>query len=387
MHKPCNFFARCLPWTLSATLLATATCVVAASFDWAKATPESQGLSGPRLAALKDDLAARKTSAFLVVRNDRIVFEWYAEGSGPGRKHYTASMAKAIVGGVSLGVALSDGRLNLDDPATKYVPQWKSDPKKSKITLRELGSHTSGIEDAEEDRLPHNQLTGWKGEFWSPGEPPHDSFTMARDAAPVTFEPGKGFAYSNPGLAMLTYCVTAALRDAPHKEIRSLLRDRIMRPLGVPDDDWSVGYGRAPVVDSLPLVGSWGGANYTARAVARVGQLMLHRGVWEGRQLMSEDAVNQITHDAGTPGHCGIGWWSNNDRQYPELPRDCFWGTGAGHQILFVAPSLNLVAVRNGEMLGPAAPEPDAYHEPVRKYLFDPLVAAITDDVRPESRR
>ena len=158
--------------------------------------------------------------------------------------------------------------------------------------------------------------------------------------------------YSNPGIAMLTYCVTVALRGTPHQDVRTLLRERVMRPIGVPDAQWSVGYGRTCTVDGLPLVASWGGGGYTARAAARVGRLMLREGNWEGRQLISREAVRLVTRDVGTPGNCGIGWWSNNDGSYPELPKDAFWGSGAGHQILLVVPSLNLIAVRNGEITG-----------------------------------
>src|SRR3954469_6085092 len=95
------------------------------------ATAESQGMSSAKLEAMKANLAARKTSGLLIIRNDRIVYEWYAEGNSAATKHYTASMAKAVVGGLSVGVALSDGRLALDDLACKYIPQWKTDPRKS----------------------------------------------------------------------------------------------------------------------------------------------------------------------------------------------------------------------------------------------------------------
>ena len=125
-----------------------------------------------------------------------------------------------------------------------------------------------------------------------------------------------------------------------------------MRPIGVPDEHWSVGYSTTFAVDGLPLVGSWGGGNYTARATARVGRLMLREGDWEGRRLISAEAVRSVTRDAGTPGNCGIGWWNNNEGGFPELPQDAFWGSGAGHQVVFVVPSLNLIAVRNGNTLG-----------------------------------
>jgi hypothetical protein len=51
-----------------------------------------------------------------------------------------------------------------------------------------------------------------------------------------------------------------------------------MRPLGVPDAEWSCGYNKTFPVDGLPLVGSWGGGSYSARATARIGRLMLRLG-------------------------------------------------------------------------------------------------------------
>ncbi|MGB2713860.1 MAG: serine hydrolase [Vicinamibacterales bacterium] len=348
-------------------------------FDWVTERPERQGMSSAKLTAFKDHLA-RTTKSLLVIRNDKIVYEWYAIDHGPDKPHYTASMAKALVAGLSLGVALNDGRLALDDPAGRYVRAWQDDPRKRLITLRHLGSHTSGLEDAEADDLPHDKLTGWKGDFWKRLEPPRDPFTIARDLTPLVFAPGERFSYSNPGIAMLSYAVTAAIAGGPHRDIRSLLRDRIMKPIGVADKDWSVGYNSTFTVDGLPLVGSWGGGGYTARAVARVGRLMLRRGDWDGRRLLSASAVMQISEDAGMPGHGGVGWWSNQDGKYSTLPRDAFWGSGAGHQVLFVVPSKQLVAVRNGAVLNNAM----EHHDALNAELFTPLMDAIEGDVRPQ---
>src|SRR5438270_3291477 len=111
-------------------------------FDWKTATPESQGLAGSKLNALRDELAKRRTRAFLVVRNDQIVYEWYAPGVAAETKQGTASLAKAAVGGLSLAVAIADGRIRLDDPAAKFIPEWKADPPKARIMVRQLGSHT-----------------------------------------------------------------------------------------------------------------------------------------------------------------------------------------------------------------------------------------------------
>jgi CubicO group peptidase (beta-lactamase class C family) len=360
-----------------------------ASFEWTAAAPESQGLSAAKLALLKDKIAGH-TKALLVIRNDKIAYEWYAEGRTSKDKHYTASMAKAIVGGLSLAVAVNDGLISTDDQAAKYVPQWKDHPLKSQITIRHLGSHTSGIKDSQnpEERargIDQKDFTGWEGEFWrwrARSQPsPNDAFSISRDVAPMLFAPGKEFHYSNPGIAMLTYCVTASLKRRPHADIRTLLRERIMRPIGVAEDDWNCGYGKTEIVEGLPRLASWGGGNFTPRATARIGRLMLRKGDWDGQRLLSESAVEAITSHGGLPGHCGMGFWTNAADRYPGFPRDAFWGSGAGHQVVLVIPSLKLVMVRNGDALpaDPNVPDKDdaRYQEPLFALLFKPLLDAV----------
>jgi CubicO group peptidase (beta-lactamase class C family) len=354
--------------------------------DWPVAAPEEEGMSLARLDAIKERLAEKKTRAFLVVRNDRIVYEWYASGVTAGTLQGTASLAKALVGGMSLAVAVTDGKISIDDPAAKFVPQWKDDPRKRKITIRHLGSHTSGLSDSTTETVKNEEQPGWMGEFWRRLDPPRDPFTLARDEAPMLFAPGERLQYSNPGLGMMAYCVTAAIRDSEQKDIRALLRERVMRPIGVPDAEWSAGYGKTFVVDGLPLVAAWGGGAFTPRATARIGRLVLHEGNWEGRQILSKGAVRQVTGDSGLTGHCGLGWWSNGGERYPGLPKDAVWGAGAGDQLLFVVPSLNLIMVRNGQTLAPGPNEPPVrdddvftkYHDYRARILFEPLVEAVT---------
>ena len=357
------------------------------AWDWQTATPESQGMSQEKLDALKDELVRRKTTVFLVIRNDRIVYEWYAPGHGPTKQQGTASLAKALVGGMALSVALTDGRIALTDKASKYIPQWKDDPKKSRIEIRHLGSHTSGLADAEEGSLAHDKLTGWKGDFWKRLPVPNDPFTLARDKTPVVFEPGKELGYSNPAIAMLTYATTVAVKDGPEKDVRTLLRDRVLRPIGVPDEDWSVGYKETVTVDGLPLVASWGGASFTPRAEARIGRLVLRTGDWNGTRVVSKGAVARVTGSAGLPGEVGMGWWTNHSGRYRGIPKDACWGAGAGDKVLLVIPSLNLIMVRSGELLTPAVREVDAdgkavgvlerFHDARVKVLYEPLVAAV----------
>ena len=72
------------------------------TFEWTSSTPDEQDVRAENIAAMWADIEKRGTEAFMVIRNDRIVFEGYAEGWNRRRRHSTASLAKALVGGVPL---------------------------------------------------------------------------------------------------------------------------------------------------------------------------------------------------------------------------------------------------------------------------------------------
>jgi CubicO group peptidase (beta-lactamase class C family) len=352
-------------------------------FEWQRAAPEGQGMASHKLEEATEALSGRGTKTFLVIRNDKIVHEWYAPGFDPKEKHHTASLAKALVGGVSLMLALNDGRLGVDDPACNYIPQWNEHPEKSRITIRHLATHSSGIEDAEQDGISHSDLPGWKGQFWKRNP---DPFSVSRDHAPVVFEPGSKYAYSNPGMAMLSYAIAASLQGTEHADVRTLLRERIMRPIGVADNEWSIGYGATYKVDGLDLVANWGGGGYTARAAARVGRLMLRKGDWQGRQLVAARWVEDVVTFAGTPhphrphGNpapaSGLGWWTNADGVWAKVPRDAFAGAGAGNQVLLVVPSLDLIVVRNGANLYDTS-KGEGFWAGIERYVFNPVIDAV----------
>ena len=370
--------------TTKGSILSFSTTAIPA-FNWGVATPESQGLDTSRLDSMWGTLHSRNTVAFLVVRNDKIVYERYVS-SGRNQKYGTASVVKATVGGMSLMTAMTDGLISLDDLAVKYVPQWATDPGKSTITIRQLATHNSGLEDAEEGGVPHEELTGWKGDFWNRLPVPYDPFTLSRDAAPVLSVPGTVLSYSNPGFAMLGYAVTAALKGTVNQDIRSLLSKRIMNPIGVPSAEWDIGYGQTFMVDGLPLVASWGGGNYSPNAFARVGRLLLRRGDWEGHPLLNPSVVQAATTSPlpGIQGHSLLGWWGNVDHHgnqvSPSLPKDAFYALGAGDEVVLVIPSLNLIMVRNGDSLdtSPFDVSPTSnFIQAIENYLFEPLMATV----------
>src|SRR5437879_4993009 len=86
-------FVRCAVWVTIIVLVSVSstTIVAAADPDWLAASPESQGMSTAKLDALWRNLISSHTTAFLILRNDRIIYEKYAEGWDAKRLHYTAS--------------------------------------------------------------------------------------------------------------------------------------------------------------------------------------------------------------------------------------------------------------------------------------------------------
>ena len=375
-------------------------------FQWKRTNPESVGMSSRILAELQEDLEQRGTKKLLIIKNHHILWEWFAEGwHDTIRTHYTASMAKAIAGGMSLLVALDKGLLYPDMPACALIPQWKSHPQKSMITIRQLATHTSGLDDAEEsdevqNRLKeqgidaHKGLTGWKGQFWRQ-EP--DPFSVSRDSTRVLFPPGTRFNYSNPGIGMLSYAVTASLGSTNYTDIRSLLWDEIYQPIGITPSELSIGYGRTFQVEGLELVPSWGGGSASANAVARLGRLMLLSGQWQEEKLVGKKSIRQVLEYAGTaiPGNdpdfvseryslrnennsypaTTMGWYTNYDKVWNHIPRDAFAAGGAGHQLLLVVPSLDLIVVRFGDDLSLGSGE--GFWLAAEKYVFNPVMDAI----------
>ena len=322
--------------------------------EWPRAAPSEEGLKRAALDDLTSRLAQRETTSFLVVRGGHLVYERYPDDRDSTRLRYTAALTKAIVGSVVLSRAVTDGFLELSDPARKYLPVWRADSLRSEIRIRDLAFHASGLEDVDFIAGEAGQLRGWKNMYY---HVPARRFSMAVTRAPVNFRPGTEFAYS--GVAY--YALAEALAQAIGRDVESYLRERVYEPVGIPSTAWSISYGREYRIrgESLYAVGS--GGKFTPRSIARIGQLLLDEGCWQGERLLSGDAVDGILARGGSDTRewaesladssrvvPGAGWWLNREGIWPFLPEDAFAGMGAGGQLLLVVPSEDLIAIRTG---------------------------------------
>lgn len=355
---------------------------------WESARPAQEGMDPEALRRLSQALADAGTTSFLVVRGNRVVYEWYSAGSGPNVPHGMAAMAKAVTGTVALMAAVTDRRLALDDPASKYIPRWQTDSLRRAIRIRHLASHRSGMEDVDFGLGMAKQLNGWKQRYF---DHPGDRFDLAIDTAAILFPPGTRIGYSGVGYYALAYALGFSVREAPEREIKTLLRERVFQPLGIPDGNYKLSYEESYDVDGMTLYALGSGADYSARAAARIGELMLDHGRFGDRRLLDSGLVAEVLKPGPdsapppsglpeAPPAAGSGWWLNIWASWPGVPRDAFAGIGAEHQVILVVPSLDLVMVRLGKRL---SPDPAQFESALREQLFNPLIRAI---VGPSSR-
>src|SRR4030095_9516783 len=94
---------------------------------------------------------SKRGVSMLVMQNGRTIFEHYANGGSAHGRGPIFSGTKSFWGSAALAAA-RDGLFKLDDPVSDTITEWKSDPRKSQITIRELLNQTDGIERASRDR-------------------------------------------------------------------------------------------------------------------------------------------------------------------------------------------------------------------------------------------
>lgn len=282
--------------------------------------------------------------SLLVIQNGRTIFERYGNDGVVDGRWPIFSGTKSFWGLAAL-VAVSEGLFKLDDPVANTITEWKNDPQKSQITIRQLLNLTSGIEDA-----PHLHR-----------ESIRDRNAMAI-RLPSVAAPGSRFIYGPSHLQIFGELLRRRLNG--RSEI-SYLEEHIVGPLGLTGLEYKRD-GRGH-----PLLAS--GFELSAREWARLGELLLTRGNYHGRPLVSENLLRQAFIGSAANPSYGLTFWLN--RQAPNAPEidvekmlDLKWqraqwtnicicrvapsdmivALGSNQQRLFVIPSMNAVIVRQG---------------------------------------
>ena len=232
------------------------------------ASPSEQGVSPEGISAFLDALEGDRRiepHGLIIQRHGcRIVEGYWAPHTGDrGRLVY--SLSKTFTG-TALGLQLGEGRLSLDDLVSEHLPELFDgvDPVTQRMKIRHIASMATG----------HDRETFLEALAIDPADPVRGFLKIPPDA-----EPGTLFAYNQPPVIALA----TILQDLAGERLTEYLRTRVLDPLGISEFHW------AQIRPGLDM--GFSGVHTNLDAVARLGQLYLDDGVWNGRRILPEGWV------------------------------------------------------------------------------------------------
>ena len=239
----------------------------------------------------------RSVTALVVLKDGAIVHESYYKGTAPEDLRISWSVAKSYLSAL-FGVLLQEGAIaSIDDPVTKYAPSLIGGAYE-KASIRNVLNMASGVT-FDEDYLDQKSDINRMGRVLALGGS-MDEF--AADINESFAEPGAEWKY----VSIDTHILSMVVRGATGRPIAELLSEKIIAPMGLEHEPYYLtdGFGTAFVL---------GGLNLTTRDYARMGQMFLQNGHYNGTQIVPQDwvAASTVPSAPTAAGEIGYGyqWW------------------------------------------------------------------------------
>jgi CubicO group peptidase (beta-lactamase class C family) len=286
--------------------------------------------------SLESYLQASGTTAFLVVHDDKLLYERYFNGYDQRSVNTSFSMAKSFASAL-VGIAIDEGHIkSVDEPITNYLPELlKKDKRFKSISIRNLLTMSSGIKYEEGATLPWSEQADDTKTYYST-----DLRELALNSQ-IEGKAGQYFEYNNYNPLL----VGMILERATGMHVAGYLQEKLWKPMGMEaDGSWSLDSKR----DGFEKMES--GVNARARDFARFGILFAKEGNWRGKQLISRGWVQESTRpdtSMDPSQDYQYFWWVNT----PE-GKNHFSAQGNYGQYIYVAPEKDLVIVRLGKEEG-----------------------------------
>ena len=269
----------------------------------------------------------RLINAVVVYENDQLIFERFYNNFDENSVNLLCSTWKSILS-IALGICLDKGIVkNIDEPINRYLPQFSQniEPRHKFITIRHLLTMSSGI-----------HFIGGVHYHCPMLEQMRRSKNWLAHIADVqmTAMPGANFVYKEWDVILLSALIGKACGGLAW----DIIWDYLYKPLGIIGEklliqnNSTLNY-NGDVENKMP---EDGGDKMTAKNMAKIGRLMLNRGVWEGRQIVSEAYIKDSIAPSQTNERYGYLWWLS-DKGYHAR--------GFGGQEINVYPDKNVVAV------------------------------------------
>lgn len=242
-----------------------------------------------------------------------------------------------------VGIAQAEGKLDIDDKASKYIPEWAGTPS-ADVTVKDLISNDSGRH--------WDFQTDYPGLIGAADRTDY-AIGLKQDAPPRTV-----WVYNNSAIQTLD----AVLEKATGVHPADYAEDKIFDPIGMAHSHMTL--------DNAGNTNTFFGLQSTCQDMARFGYLFLRKGNWDGEQLVPEAWVDEATGHPSQKLNAGYGylWWLNrfgpqpspaaatdpnagpspDGQAVPDAPDDMFWAIGLGNQLISVDPGSDTVVVRIG---------------------------------------
>lgn len=298
--------------------------------------------------------AERGDPTGLIIYKGYIIASW----GDPSRCDMTHSVTKSFLSAV-VGIAVDQGLIrDVNDKVAPYVPPIELYTPTQVNRPADLfgqpqllqpfaGAHNQTIS---WDHLLR-QTSDWEGTLW--GKPEWADRPDANASTWLTRKrnaPGTVWEYNDVRVNVLALAATSVWR----RPLPQVLKQFIMDPIGASNTWRWTGYRNAWIVlDGQPVQsvsggGHWGGGMFiNAYDMARYGLLTLHRGNWNGKQLLSEQWIKQsLTSTTANTGYGFMNWFLNYDKKMlPDAPANAFMHIGNGNNLVYVDPEHELVVV------------------------------------------
>ncbi|MEX2179548.1 MAG: serine hydrolase [Gemmatimonadaceae bacterium] len=274
--------------------------------------------------------------AFLVIRNDTILYETYRGGHVPGRLHVTMSVSKSVLSAL-VGIAIGEGKIgSLDQAVTEYLPRLRSNPAFDGMTIRHLLEMKSGLRFTTTGDGMWADLRSDEARVYYSTDLPGLIAGARRDTAP-----GAQWKYKDTDAEILGWVLT----EATGQTVAAYASDKLWSRIGTEfDATWSLDHR-----GGLERVSS--GFNATARDLARFGRLYLDRGLWNGERVIPADWLSRsVAVDPMRPEPDVGTWWQMQHTLYwwhaIQPKSGDYFADGSGGQRVYVDPASRTIIVQ-----------------------------------------
>jgi CubicO group peptidase (beta-lactamase class C family) len=287
--------------------------------------PAAQGVDATGVHAFLDALEAApeiEPHSLMIMRHGRLVASGWWAPYAAHRPHLLYSLSKSFTG-TAAALAEAEGLLDFDAPVLSYFPEFEADitdPRSRAMLVRHVASMASG----------HERETVEEAFGGDPAEPVRGFLLLPPDR-----DPGTVFAYNQP----TTYTLGAIVQRVTGQSLSDYLRPRLLDPLGIGEVFWRR--------DRTGREIGFSGLHAPTDAVARLGQLYLGDGVWEGKRLLPEGWVARAARPhmptAGAMGDTDRQDWDRGYGYQFWMSRHGYRGDGAYGQFCLVLPEHDAV--------------------------------------------